>query len=145
MASLVYIKEIRPDTFLHFSYKQYTHKSEESWKLRDYTHDVSPILSQGTSDYSADEIRIMAKRPGNHYLVNVPYHSITDKEFWQEEIEKQNRIYCVEQSEDNSFQKEGQLNLFVSQQEKELLLSFRKLSIPKQATVVNLVETLLTP
>lgn len=106
MASLVYIRELRADTFLHFSYKQYNHKAEESWKLRDYANDSAAILSQETSTYSANDIRAMAKKPGNHYLVNVPYHSINDVEFWQKEIEAQNNTYHIGEINNNPIREE---------------------------------------
>lgn len=144
MASLVYIQEIRSDTFLYFSYKQYPNKQGESWKLRDI-HNSVPFLSQYTSNYSADEIRAMAKKTGNYYLTNIPYHSINDRQFWQQTILEYNRKYGIEELAKRTLIIEGQIEMTVSQQEKELLVAFRKLTIPKQAVVVNMIATLLSP
>jgi len=150
MSSLVYVKEIRPDSFLHFSTKKYADTSEESYALRDFAYDNSPLLTQETSSYSANDIRIMAKRPGNHYIANIPRHTVSRSEikFWQDEIARQNEKYGIGKKlisdPQNSVQNYNeQLNIKISEQEKELLLKFQRLPLAKQAVVINLIESLL--
>lgn len=95
MSSLVFIKEIRRDSFLHFSTKRYA--DGESYALRDFAYNNSPILTQITSSYSADDIRAMAKKSGNHYLANIPHRTVVEVEFWREEIARQNQKYGITQ------------------------------------------------
>ena len=88
----------------------------------------------------------MARKSENHYLVNIPYHSIDDIEFWQQEIEAQNNKYNIGKINNNNSSNLGMhLSMSVNEQEKEFLIAFRKLSIPKQAAIINVIETLLVP
>ena len=94
MARMVYIRQINPHTFLHFT------TDGPSFRLRDYSRSpCSPPREvkrqkRGKPSLSADDIRTMAEQPGNYNLE--PPESgrdLKDVEFWHKTTIHYNKIY----------------------------------------------------
>ena len=83
MARIVYIRQIRDHTFLHFSY------TGEAFRLRDYSvsaHIPPEVVErQRPGGHTATTIRALASQPGNH-LLNAPKHDLEDCQFWHDQI-----------------------------------------------------------
>src|SRR5271166_948645 len=94
VARMVYIRQINPHTFLHFT------TDGPSFRLRDYSRSpCSPPREvkrqkRGKPSLSADDIRTMAEQPGNYNLE--PPESgrdLKDVEFWHKTTIHYNKIY----------------------------------------------------
>lgn len=133
MASLAYIRQLHPNSFVHLSYRGY------SWAVRDYKHGVEPIYSNQTTNYSAQDILALAKQPGN-YLFDVPLaHGYTDLEFWRDKIQEKNAAFLAANPERKVDIIEEQL----SAEEYAMLSSYRRLSAANQKAVVRMISSLL--
>ncbi len=94
MARMVYIRQINPHTFLHFT------TDGPSFRLRDYSRSpYSPPREvkrqkRGKPSLTADDIRTMAEQPGN-YNLELPEsgRDLKDVEFWHKTTIHYNKIY----------------------------------------------------
>jgi len=91
MPDLVFIREIDPNTFLHFASRG------ESTCLRDYSRGAlaPPVENRG---YTASQINELLKQPGNQ-SERAPYHRATDHTFWHQVICDRNAWFCLSGNE----------------------------------------------
>jgi len=91
MAMMVYIKQIHPHSFLHFS------TSGESFCLRDFSQPgVGPAVevARQSSRRTAATIRDQACESGNHLIeVSGQGNGVEEYAFWHEETRKLNARY----------------------------------------------------
>jgi hypothetical protein len=87
MSKLVYIKEIFPDTYLHFSARG------ESFTLRDYFHATGgkPIEVLRPKEETAATIQRMAQQPGNRLIDPPDDKPLDDFDHWKKTITKLNQ------------------------------------------------------
>lgn len=87
MPELVFIREIDPNTLLHFAYRG------EGSCLRDYSRGplAPPAENRG---YSASQIKDLLKQPGNH-SEKAPDHPVSDHPFWYQRISERNSWFSL--------------------------------------------------
>lgn len=95
MAQIVYIKRIKPNTFLHFS------TSGEAFRLRDYSGSPSSppdvVMRQDLGrGITASAIRSETEQPGN-YLLRAPSEKWENSQFWHKHILEQNAKYLTQE------------------------------------------------
>lgn len=132
MAMLAYIRQLHPNSFVHLSYRG------SSWAVRDFKHGVEPIYSNQTMNYSAQDIIALAKQTGNH-LFDVPLaREYKNLEFWREKIQEKNAEFLA-----TSTNKPDVIEEQLSVDERDMLLSYRKLSAANQKVIVKMINSLL--
>ncbi len=87
MPELVFIREIDPNTILHFAYRG------EGSCLRDYSRGplAPPAENRG---YTASQIKDLLKQPGNH-SEKAPDHPVSDHAFWYQRICDRNSWFSL--------------------------------------------------
>ena len=79
MSVMVYIKQIEPKTFVHFSF------ANEGFALRDFSppggKEATIIKQQLPPEWTATRIRQLASA-GTNRLIKVPDRSVADYNYW---------------------------------------------------------------
>ena len=93
MSQMVYIRELHPHSFLHFS------PVGEGFRLRDFSRSgkvKGRVLFRQSNDRTASTIREMASRDGNfHIEVNGEGNSIKNYAFWHQLTLRLNREHQI--------------------------------------------------
>ena len=145
MSKLVYLKDLMPDSVIHFSWRG------EKWKLRSYAHhSAGAFLSYETSELSVGDIKRMAKQPPNLWFDDTPAVSYRDVAFWKDEIAKRNRQHKIGQGEEQALETslqpdappihEKKEDMGFSKQEIEIIQLYRNLSVGEQANVIRMLQ-----